>query len=125
MQLIVHYWLHLFAPGLVAWIFFRKDWQKVWLIMLATMLVDLYHIFSCSEMFPEEGGLALVSLDHFSHCKEIFVPNRCSIGHHPLHSHLAILIYLGFLFIPKLRIIAIGLLLHMATDFQDCLWMSH
>ena len=72
--------------------------------MLATMLVDIDH-FLATPMFDN---------------------HRCSIGFHPLHSYYAIAIYLLMLFIPNiyLRIIAVGLLLHIFTDFQDCLWIS-
>ena len=70
--------------------------------MLATMLIDLDHLLATP----------------------IFDPNRCSIGFHPLHSYYAIAVYIGLLFYKKTRIIAIGLLLHMLTDFQDCMWMG-
>jgi len=102
-QFIIHYSLHFLFPGIVAYIFFRKNhnWKIVWLIMALTILVDLDHIFATP----------------------IFDPTRCSIGFHPLHSYYAIAIYSILVFFPKLRIIMVGLLLHMATDFQDCLWM--
>ncbi|MEO1212320.1 MAG: DUF6122 family protein [Bacteroidota bacterium] len=101
LQFISHYGQHLLVPGLIAWIFFRDQWKKAWLIMLATMLVDLDHLLAVP----------------------IFAPNRCSIGFHPLHSEWAIGIYFLLLFFPKSRIVAIGLLYHMLTDYQDCLWM--
>lgn len=69
--------------------------------MLATLLVDLDHLLA----------------------NPVFDPNRCSIGFHPLHSYYAIVVYVGLLFFPKTRIVAIGLLLHMATDYLDCLWL--
>ena len=69
--------------------------------MLATILVDLDHLLA----------------------DPIFSPDRCSIGFHPLHSEWAIGIYFLLLFFPKSRIVAIGLLYHMLTDYQDCLWM--
>lgn len=74
----------------------------VWIILLATMLVDIDHLFA----------------------EPIFDPNRCSVGFHYLHSYYAIAVYfLLLLFGNKIvRIVALGLLLHMATDFQDCLW---
>lgn len=101
LQTVVHYSLHLLLPGLIAWLFFRGHWKKVWLIFLLTMLVDLDHLFA----------------------NPIFDPERCSIGFHFLHSYVAIIIYTLLLFYKKTRIIAIGLLLHMITDFQDCLWL--
>lgn len=91
--------------------------------MLATMLVDLDHIFACRDMFPNEGGIQTIALDHLIECQEIFNPNRCSIGFHPLHSYFAIGVYGIMLCFPKLRIVATGLILHMLTDLQDCLWL--
>ncbi len=104
LQTIVHYSLHLLAPGILAWLFFRKDWKVAWTIMLATMIVDLDHLFATP----------------------IFDPARCSIGFHPLHSMYAIIIYFLMLLIPNkyVRMVAVGLLFHMLTDFQDCLWLT-
>lgn len=102
LQAIFHYSLHFIFPGAIAWLFFRKGWKKAWLIMIATILVDLDHLLATP----------------------IFEAGRCSIGFHPLHSYYAIAIYCIMVFFPRLRIVAIGLLFHMFTDFQDCLW-SH
>jgi predicted cobalt transporter CbtA len=101
LQALVHYSLHFLFPGLIAWLFFRPYWKKAWLIMLATMLVDLDHLLA----------------------DPLFDPNRCSIGFHPLHSYYAIAAYVILFFFPPLRIVAVGLLLHMFTDYQDCWWM--
>jgi len=101
LQTTVHYGLHLLFPAWIAWKFFREKWKKAYLIMLATMLVDLDHLLATP----------------------VFDPNRCGIGFHPLHSYYAIAVYCILLFFPKTRIVAIGLVLHMLTDFQDCLWM--
>ena len=103
LQTIIHYSLHFIAPGLLAWLFFRDRWKKALLIMIATMLVDLDHLLATP----------------------IFEPGRCSIGFHPLHSYPAIAVYFLLLFLPKLRIIAVGLLFHMLTDWQDCLWTTY
>ena len=100
LQTLVHYTLHLLVPGLIAYIFFRKEWKKAWLIMLATMLVDLDHLFATP----------------------IFDPGRCSINFHPLHTYWAMAVYVVLLFFKKTRIIAVGLLFHMLTDFIDCQW---
>lgn len=102
LQFTVHYSLHFLFPGVIAWFLFRDKWKKAWLIMLASMLVDLDHLLATP----------------------IFEADRCSIGFHPLHSYYAIAIYSIMVFFPKLRILAIGLLFHMFTDFQDCLWTS-
>src|SRR5690606_3089459 len=103
LQWIVHYGLHLLFPGLIAYLFFRKNWKKAWLIMIATMLVDLDHLFS----------------------DPIFDPTRCSINHHILHTYPAMAVYALWLIFPKTRIVAVGLLFHMLTDFQDCLWSEN
>lgn len=103
LQPIVHYGLHFAAPGLLAWLFFKDRWKKAWLIMIATMLVDLDHLLA----------------------DPIFDPGRCSIGFHVLHTYPAIAVYSLLLFFPKLRIVAVGLLFHMLTDWQDCLWTGY
>lgn len=103
LQTIIHYCLHFLAPGLLAWFCFRKHWKIAWVLLIATMVVDLDHLLA----------------------DPLFDPQRCSIGFHPLHSYPAIIIYFLLLLVPNLyiRIIAVGLLFHMLTDFQDCLWM--
>ncbi|MFT6398161.1 MAG: hypothetical protein ACJAYU_002917 [Bradymonadia bacterium] len=102
-QTVTHYTLHFLAPGLLAWLFFRDQWKRAWLIMLATMLVDLDHLFA----YPE-----------------VFSADRCGIGFHPLHSYWAIGAYAISLALPALRILATGLLFHMLIDLQDCWWMT-
>ena len=62
-----------------------------------------------------------VDFDHLL-AEPVFDPNRCSLGFHPLHSWPAIGIYLVSLFSPHLRIIAIGLLIHLVLDGTDCFW---
>jgi hypothetical protein len=103
LQPIVHYSLHLLFPGLIAWLFFRDNWKKAWLIMLATMLVDLDHLFA----YPD-----------------VFVPGRCGIGFHPLHSYYAIGACFILVFFQRFRIVMVGLLFHMFTDFLGCLWTA-
>ncbi|MCG2431341.1 DUF6122 family protein [Aequorivita xiaoshiensis] len=100
LQTIIHYTLHLLVPGLIAYVFFSKEWKKAWLLMLATMLVDLDHLLATP----------------------IFDPGRCSINFHPLHTYWAMAVYVVMLFFKKTRIIAVGLLFHMLTDFIDCQW---
>nr|WP_298370602.1 DUF6122 family protein [uncultured Lutibacter sp.] len=100
-RFLTHYGLHFLAPGIIAYIFFKNNWKTVYLLLLATMLIDLDHLYATP----------------------LFNPNRCSINYHPLHSYYAIILYL-FLLIPvKTRIIAIGLLFHMLTDYIDCQWI--
>lgn len=100
LQGIVHYSFHFLVPGLIAFIFFRNIWVKAWLIMLATMLIDLDHLLA----------------------DPIFDPERCSINFHPLHTYWALSVYCILLLFKKTRIIGIGLVFHLFTDFIDCLW---
>ncbi|MBA3673969.1 MAG: hypothetical protein H0W75_03280 [Chitinophagaceae bacterium] len=102
MQQIVHYFLHFVFPVFIAYFFFKSNWKKAYVIMLLTMLVDLDHLLA----------------------QPMFDPCRCSIGFHPLHSYPAIALYVALLIHPKSRVIAIGLLLHMATDGIDCLFST-
>ncbi len=100
LQTLIHYTLHLLVPGVIAFVFFRKEWKKAWLIMLATMLVDVDHLLATP----------------------IFDANRCSINFHPLHTYWAMVVYVVMLFFKKTRIIAVGLLFHLLTDYIDCQW---
>lgn len=102
MQVLIHYFLHFGAPLIIAYVFFRNDWKKTYLILLATMLVDLDHLLA----------------------DPIFMADRCSINYHPLHTYYAMVIYSGMLFLRKpFNILGIGLLFHMLTDYIDCLFM--
>ena len=66
----------------------------------------------------------LVDLDHFL-ADPIFQANRCSINFHPLHTYYAMGVYVLFLFLRRpFRIIGLGLLFHMLTDYIDCLLMN-
>jgi hypothetical protein len=102
LQFTVHYGLHFIVPGLIAWLFFRKNWKIAWLIMIATMLVDLDHLLA----------------------NPVFSADRCSIGFHILHSYIAIGIYIVLLLFKRTRIVATGLVFHMFTDLIDCFWMT-
>ena len=96
---LVHLILHAAVPAAVALLFFRPNWKRAWLIMLAAMVVDLDHLLA----------------------DPIFDPNRCSIGFHPLHSYPAIAAY-GVLLVPRVtRLFALGLIIHMALDALDCI----
>jgi hypothetical protein len=101
LQQLIHYGFHLLIPGLIAWFFFRNNWKIAWLIMTATMLVDLDHLLA----------------------DPVFMANRCSINFHPLHSYIAIGVYFIMTLIKKVRIVGVGLILHMLADYLDCLWM--
>lgn len=61
----------------------------------------------------------LVDLDHLL-ADPIYDPQRCGIGFHPLHTYPAIGAY-ALLLVPKTtRLVALGLVIHMALDALDC-----
>lgn len=95
----IHIFLHFAVPGLVAWTFFRKDFKKAWLSMVATMLVDADHLLATP----------------------LFDPMRCSIGFHPLHSCYIQPLYMAMSIYKPTRLIGLGLLIHMLLDALDCL----
>jgi len=101
-RFIIHYGMHFIVPGIIAYIFFKEHWKKVWLIFIAAMLIDLDHLMA-TPLFEE---------------------NRCSINYHPLHSYIALAVYILFLVPKKTRVIAIALLFHLLTDTIDCLFIN-
>lgn len=103
LQFLIHYGLHFLAPGLIAYFFFRQNWKKAWLIMASTIVVDLDHLLA----------------------DPIFDPTRCSIGFHPLHTFPAIFFYALLFCFPRTRFVGLGLLFHMLTDYQDCIWNNY
>ena len=66
----------------------------------------------------------LVDIDHFL-ADPVYDPSRCSIGFHPLHQYPAIAAYGIAAIWSRLRLLAIGLLTHMALDALDCIWMQY
>ena len=100
-QTFTHYGIHFLFPLLAAYIFFKSDWKYASLIMICTMLIDLDHLLATP----------------------IFDPNRCSINFHPLHSYIAIAIYLLFIIPKKTRLLGLGLIIHIIADKVDCLFM--
>jgi uncharacterized protein DUF6122 len=98
----LHILLHFVIPGAVTGLGYRDKWMSSWLVMMSAMLIDLDHLLA----------------------NPIFDPNRCSIGFHPLHSMTAIVFYALLLWIPKLRILGIGLLIHVGLDALDCMRMQ-
>jgi hypothetical protein len=98
----IHIGLHLLVPLGFARAFFKDRFWQAWLIMVLTMVVDLDHLLA----------------------NPIYDPHRCSINFHPLHSYPAILLYCLMAAIPKVRLIGLGLLIHMGVDGGDCVWMK-
>lgn len=101
-QFMIHYGFHFIVPILIAVFFFKNRWKVVAIIFIATMLVDVDHLFATP----------------------IFEANRCSINFHPLHSYIAIGFYAIGAFVKKTQLIAVGLLLHMLADAVDCFMTS-
>ncbi|MEQ1440551.1 DUF6122 family protein [Fontimonas sp. SYSU GA230001] len=95
---VLHLVLHGLLPGAAAWWLFRTRWRSAWLIMMATMAVDLDHLLA----------------------DPIYDPDRCSIGFHPLHTAPAIATYGVLTVMPATAVAGTGLLIHMALDASDC-----
>jgi hypothetical protein len=95
---VFHISLHFILPALVAMVWWRRDWKLAYIIMMATMLVDLDHLLA----------------------NPIYSPSRCSIGFHPLHQLGFILFYMALWIAPKTRLLGLGLCIHMALDALDC-----
>lgn len=118
---MLHLALHVVVPVLVALTFYRRRWRQAAAVLLATMIVDVDHLLA----------------------SPVYDPGRCSIGFHPLHSGAALVLYcllFGLPLVPGLRarvgarsailrppvlrathLVGLGLLLHMALDWGDCL----
>lgn len=111
---MLHIALHFIVPLAVALVFYRDGWKYVWLILVATMVVDVDHLLATP----------------------IYDPLRCSIGYHPLHTWPAIVGY-GMAFVLPwvwkwgetrwktvrfIHLAGLGLLIHMALDALDCIW---
>ena len=97
----LHLLLHFLVPLMICLWWFKDKWRRPFLIMIATMAIDLDHLLA----------------------DPIYNPNRNSIGFHPLHTWWAIVVYLTLLWPRKTRILATGLMVHIALDFIDGLFM--
>lgn len=93
-----HIALHFLVPAAVAGLFFRRDWKIAFPVMAATIIVDIDHLLA----------------------SPVYDPLRCSIGFHPLHGLWVIGIYALLCFLPRLRYVGIGLMIHMALDSLSC-----
>ena len=114
---MLHIAVHFAIPTLVAVALYPRHRLRTALILIATIAVDLDHLLA----------------------DPIYDPNRCSIGFHPLHTLPAIILYALLFTVPlvlprkrlhprqrsilhTLHLIGLGLLLHMALDWSDCLF---
>ena len=94
----VHIVFHAVIPLVIALLFWRKRWKHAFIVMFATMLVDLDHLLA----------------------DPIYDPNRCSIGFHPLHTAPAIGAYVLLTVPGATRLVGLGLTTHMLWDAADC-----
>ena len=99
----IHMFLHFALPAVVAGTAYRQTFLRAWLIMLATMLIDIDHLLA----------------------DPVYDPGRCSIGFHPLHQYPLIALYAGLTVYRKTRLVGTGLLLHIILDGLDCVWMQY
>ncbi|MBO6576780.1 MAG: hypothetical protein JJ896_14220 [Rhodothermales bacterium] len=111
---MIHIALHFLVPLLVAAVVYRRRWGYVFLVLIATMAVDLDHLLA----------------------DPIYDPDRCSIGFHPLHRAPAIVMYGMMVLAPwvgrgfsrwkraldAVHLVGVGLVIHMVLDGLDC-WM--
>jgi hypothetical protein len=97
-----HLVLHLLVPALVARRLDKQRPGRAWVILVATMLVDLDHLLADT----------------------LYDPDRCSLGFHPLHTWPVWPVAALLTAWPRTRLVGVGLLIHMGLDGIDCLWMG-
>ena len=90
---ILHLCLHVAVPALLAWLFWRPQFGKAWMLLLLGWVIDLDHLLA----------------------DPIYAPGRRSTP--------AIVLYAGLTLPKRTRLFGIGLLVHIALDALDCLWM--
>lgn len=95
---LLHIALHFLVPGVLARTVFPGRWRTAWLVMAATIVVDVDHLLA----------------------EPIYQADRCSLGFHPLHTAPAIAVYAVLASIRQTRWVGVGLLVHMALDGLDC-----
>ncbi len=95
---MLHIALHFLVPMLLALVFFKKNWPVAFVLMAVTMIVDIDHVVA----------------------NPMYDPSRCSIGFHPLHQLWFIALYFALCFVRKVRLLGLGLSIHMVLDSIDC-----
>ena len=127
---MIHLALHVVVPLIVALLFYRERWPSTFVVLLATMMVDVDHLLA----------------------DPIYDPERCSIGFHPLHTPATVVVYVAMWLGPvatvqwqtsrerrrspnsglnakedarskRMRYVhlaGLGLVIHMALDTLDC-----
>lgn len=101
LRALLHLVLHAAVPLAVALAWPRRPWWRTWLVLLAGWLIDVDHLLA----------------------DPVFAQGRCSIGFHPLHTAPAIAAYVLMLAPKRTRVLAVGLLIHIALDGMDCMLM--
>lgn len=102
LRFTIHYGIHFILPLILAFVFFRKEWKSVALILICGIVLDVDHLLATP----------------------IFDADRCSIGFHPLHRYWAIGSYILLLLPKKTRIWGMAFLLHILADIADCSLMA-
>lgn len=95
---MLHIALHFIVPGIVVLWLFRTNGWVIYFVMISTMLVDVDHLLT----------------------SPVYDAMRCSIGFHMLHDFWGIGLYAILCFIPRIRYIGLGLVVHMVLDSVDC-----
>lgn len=99
---LLHLVLHIAVPAAVARLCWPERWMRALGVMLCAMLIDLDHLLA----------------------SPVYDPDRCSLQTHLLHGPGPLALYLLMLAFPRLRMLAAGLLIHLALDGTDCLAMG-
>lgn len=97
-QSIIHLFLHFAVPLALATTAYRARWLQSYAYLMAGMLIDIDHLLA----------------------DPIYDPGRCSVGFHPLHTLLPIVLYAVMLAHPKTRLFGLGLCIHILLDSMDC-----
>ena len=114
---MLHILLHILVPIIVARLFYRDNWTRAAVLMLAGLLIDLDHLMA----------------------DPIYDPERCSIGFHPMHTTPFILLYSALFLFPavlakwipekispstwqSMSLIGLGLVIHIMLDGIDCVF---
>lgn len=95
---LLHLFFHVAVPVGLAALFFRKNFRRASLLMLAGILIDIDHLAA----------------------SPIVDPNRCSVGYHLLHSFWLIPVYVALALYPKTRLVGLGLIIHIMLDTAEC-----
>ena len=100
---LLHLALHVIVPLAVARLAWPRHWRAAAGWLLAGWLIDIDHVLA----------------------DPVYAPDRCSIGFHPLHTWPAIAVYAAMLVPRRTLLPGTGLLIHIALDALDCLWMGY